>query len=172
MSRLPADVQRRLDRIMEKGLLVVIGDANGADRAVQAYFHRKGYAKVEVFCSGDHPRNNLGKWPLRKIPVPGRQSGLEFYTAKDRSMTDEASVGLMIWDGKSAGTLANASRLIEQGKAVAIYVAPVRAFHDVRTGEEWDSFTAAALPADRTRAAPRAVSKPVARPRLKQAALF
>ena len=30
ITRLEADVRRRLDRIVEKGLLVVIGDANAA----------------------------------------------------------------------------------------------------------------------------------------------
>jgi hypothetical protein len=37
ITRLEAVGRRRLDRIVEKGLPVVIGDANGADKAVQRY---------------------------------------------------------------------------------------------------------------------------------------
>jgi len=35
IRRLEAEVRRRLDRIVEKGLPVIIGDANGADKAVE-----------------------------------------------------------------------------------------------------------------------------------------
>ena len=34
-------------------------------------------------------------------------------------MSEEASFGLMIWDGESAGTLMNVLRLLKQNKSVA-----------------------------------------------------
>jgi hypothetical protein len=34
LSRLSADVRSRLDTIIEKGFTILIGDANGADKAV------------------------------------------------------------------------------------------------------------------------------------------
>ena len=49
VSRLDAPVRVRLDKIVEKGLPVIIGDANGADKAVQQYLFSKHYDKVEVF---------------------------------------------------------------------------------------------------------------------------
>ncbi|HLP47954.1 MAG TPA: hypothetical protein VK469_18565 [Candidatus Kapabacteria bacterium] len=39
---------------------------------------------------------------------------------KDKVMADEATVGFMIWDGKSIGTLTNVFRLISQNKKVII----------------------------------------------------
>jgi hypothetical protein len=35
ISRLPAEVGSRLDTMIEKGFQILIGDANGADKAVQ-----------------------------------------------------------------------------------------------------------------------------------------
>ena len=105
-SRLNAHVHERLDNIMARGFPIVIGDANGADRAVQQYLHSKHYRNVEVFCSGESCRNNVGDWHTRHIPVGAEQTRRpNSYSAKDRIMAQEATVGLMMWDGKSVGTL-------------------------------------------------------------------
>lgn len=37
LSRLNAEVKRRIDTMIEKGFTVLVGDANGADKAVQRY---------------------------------------------------------------------------------------------------------------------------------------
>ena len=37
ISRLPAEVTSRLDTMIEKGFQILVGDANGADKAVQRY---------------------------------------------------------------------------------------------------------------------------------------
>ena len=37
ISRLPAEVKTRLDTMVEKGFQILVGDANGADKAVQRY---------------------------------------------------------------------------------------------------------------------------------------
>jgi len=42
-ARLDAEVSRRFDRIVAKGLPVVIGDASGPDKAVQRYFMERGF---------------------------------------------------------------------------------------------------------------------------------
>jgi hypothetical protein len=69
ISRLAPDVTRRIDAIIERQLAVLVGDANGADKAVQEYLLGKSYERVEVFCSGGGCRNNLGSWPVRDVPV-------------------------------------------------------------------------------------------------------
>ena len=51
VSRLNPEIRRRLDRIIEKGLEVLVGDANGADKAVQRHFKERGYCNVHVFCT-------------------------------------------------------------------------------------------------------------------------
>ena len=67
ISRLNEDIRRRIDRIVAKRLHVLIGDANGVDKAVQRYLHERGYDRVEVFCSGPASRNNVGGWPLHPV---------------------------------------------------------------------------------------------------------
>jgi hypothetical protein len=55
---LNVNVQMRLDTMMEKGFAVLVGDANGADKAAQAYLHGREYPHVEVFCAESACRNN------------------------------------------------------------------------------------------------------------------
>lgn len=50
LSRLNSDVKHRIDTIIEKGFTILIGDANGADRAVQRFVAEKGYRNVIVHC--------------------------------------------------------------------------------------------------------------------------
>jgi hypothetical protein len=114
VSRLDRDVQRRIGRIIEKRLPVLVGDANGADKAVQRFLHDKGYDRVEVFCAGGECRNNVGGWPVRKAQGNGCNRDFGFYAAKDRVMAREASVGLMIWDGRRVGTALKVHRLVCQ----------------------------------------------------------
>lgn len=141
VSLLPAAVRGRLDRIIDKGLPVVIGDANGADKAVQTYLSARDYRNVEIFCAGNAARNNVGGWHVRKITAGGaRRGSLDFYTEKDRAMTDEATVGLMVWDGKSAGTLLNVLRLLNQHKSAVVYVGPAKQFRELKSLTQWDEF--------------------------------
>ena len=138
--RLPAPVLERLDPIIGKALPVVIGDAHGADKAVQEYFSARGYRNVEIFCAGSAARNNIGGWRLRIIETRSLRGTVDFYTAKDRAMTDEATVGLMVWDGKSAGTLLNVLRLLGQQKNVVVYAVPDVQFHEFKNLSQWDAF--------------------------------
>ena len=132
VTRLADEVVRRLEKIVERRLPVVVGDANGADRAVQAFFAARGYELVTVFCTGGVCRNNVGGWPLRAAPAPAGRRGFEFYAAKDVALADEATVGLMLWDGTSRGTLANVERLVARRKPVLVYSATRREFVAVR----------------------------------------
>jgi adenine-specific DNA-methyltransferase len=43
-------------------------------------------------------------------------------------------VGLMIWDGKSIGTLLNVFRLLSQKKEVVVYTVPEKRFQESKTG--------------------------------------
>ena len=140
VSRLNADVRRRIDRIVEKRIGVLIGDANGADKAVQQYLKSGGYDRVEVFYAGGECRNNIGSWPLRAVPTGRRKKDFEYYATKDRLMADEASLGFMIWDGKSLGTLLNMLRLISQRKKVVVYNFPVGEFSELKNQADWEAF--------------------------------
>jgi hypothetical protein len=138
--RLNPEVALRLDRMLAKQVSILVGDAAGADKSVQQYLHVKGYRDVEVFCSGDECRNNVGDWPLRRVAVESRKRDFDFYAAKDQTMSREADSGLMIWDGRSAGTLMNALRLVRQGKQVSIFEAQLDRFQELRRESEWKDF--------------------------------
>lgn len=140
ISRLSSEVHQKLDGLLARNLAIVIGDAAGVDKSVQQYLHARGYRDVEVFCSGDRCRNNLGNWPTRQVVVNSSRRDFDFYATKDLRMSEEASFGLMIWDGESAGTLMNVLRLIKQNKSVVIFEAPKSHFVELKRESEWKEF--------------------------------
>ena len=140
LSQLNKDVKGRLDNIIEKGFTVIVGDANGADKAVQRYLASKHHQKVIVFCMTGECRNNLGKWPTRDITAAPDARGFAYFSTKDRVMVEEADYGLMLWDGKSRGTLTNVVDLVRQGRPVVVYVAPAKAFATLHEPEQLADF--------------------------------
>jgi hypothetical protein len=135
VSKLNAVIHGRLDDLMKRGCTILIGDANGADKAVQTYFAKKHYAKVVVFCV-EQCRNNVGVWPTRSIEPPAGSTGFSYYAAKDFVMADEAQCGVMLWDAKSKGTLQNMLNLIGAGKRTLVYFAPTKDFHVLANQQE------------------------------------
>jgi hypothetical protein len=142
VSHLNASVRTRLDKIVDKAFPVLVGDANGADKALQEYLHTKNYKHVVVYCVGGVCRNNVGRWQHRDIPADTRNRNAQFFSAKDRVMADEATFGLMVWDGKSIGTLLNVYRLIVQGKTAVVYFVPDKRFIDFKVASHWEDFIA------------------------------
>jgi hypothetical protein len=47
-----------------------VGDANGADKAVQRYLADKACPNVLVHCIQDHCRDNVGNWLTRQVVAP------------------------------------------------------------------------------------------------------
>ena len=136
ISRLPAEVKTRLDTMVEKGFQILVGDANGADKAVQRYLADKSYPNVLVHCMKDHCRSNVGSWPTREVDAPRGARGFDYYSLKDRAMAEAAEYGLMLWDGKSKGTVNNVVNLSRDHKPVVVYVAPTRQFRTVKTFDD------------------------------------
>ena len=133
LSRLNSEVRERIDKIVDKGFTVIIGDANGADKAVQQHLHLKHYANVIVFCMEGVCRNNVGSWPTRTIRAANSERrDFAYYSTKDRAMAAEADYGLMLWDGQSRGTLTNVVHLVRQGKPVVVYMASSKSFQMLR----------------------------------------
>ena len=139
ITRLPTAVRTRLEEIVRRAMEVVVGDANGSDRALQAQLAEWNYPRVTVFHVGRAPRNNVGDWPTRRIETAAGAKGFDFYAAKDRAMAQEADCGLMLWDGVSRGTLTNVADLVEHGKPVAIYVSPLQRCVSLRTPAELEA---------------------------------
>ncbi len=133
LGRMNAELAHRLNNIMDKRLCVLVGDANGFDRAAQAYLADNGYREVLVYCTAGECRNNVGDWPIRAVEYHGNDRGREFYTAKDDAMLREADYGLFAWDGKSEGTLRNVRIMAERQRPSSVYVSPLRKFVTIRT---------------------------------------
>lgn len=133
LSRLNTDVKGRLDNVVENGFDVLVGDANGADKAVQKYLFERRYPNVTVFCMAGGCRNNIGSWRTRDITAPTGAKGFAFYSMKDRAMAESATHGLMLWDGESKGTLHNIITLVQRQKPIVVYFGPERLFFNVRT---------------------------------------
>lgn len=140
ISRLPSEVKKRIENVVSSGHRVIVGDANGADKAVQKYLLDSQYEKVTVFCSGATPRNNLGSWGVRCVDAPRNAKGVHFYTVKDREMAREADFGLMIWDGKSPGTILNVLRLVQSGKISVLYNAHTGSVINIKSADQWRGF--------------------------------
>jgi hypothetical protein len=132
ISRLPPEVKVRIDTMVEKGCQILVGDANGADKAIQRYLAGKAYPNVLVHCMEGHCRNNVQNWPVRQVAAPGGARGFAFYSVKDLAMADAADYGLMLWDGKSKGTINNVVNLSRRNKPVVVYLAPTKHFLTVK----------------------------------------
>lgn len=135
ISRLNSSVKRVLDHIMTQHYTVLVGDANGADKAVQRHLMNAGYSCVRVFCAEGKCRNNVGQWQVRSV-VPRGSSGFHFYASKDLEMIEEADFGFMIWDGRSRGTLYNLLHLIAAGKKALLHSSPTRSFETLTTSDD------------------------------------
>lgn len=126
----------RLDTMIEKGFQILVGDANGADKAVQRYLADRSYPNVLVHCMKNHCRNNIGNWPTQQVAAPQGARGFDYYSLKDRAMADAAEYGLMLWDGKSKGTINNVVNLSRHHKPVVVYIAPKKLFLTVKVFDD------------------------------------
>lgn len=114
INELPLGAIASLNRIIELGFEVIVGDASGIDSLVQQYLQSNNYQKVLVyyalFSGNGKPRNTFG-YPT--IGIPGN------YSDRDIQMCSHCDYGLAIWDGQSKGTAANIKR-VKKTKVVIV----------------------------------------------------
>lgn len=146
VSRLNAYIRQRLDRIVDGQLRVCVGDAYGADKAIQEYLKERQYPHVVVFCSASQCRNNLGHWPIQSIEPPHSAKDFAFFSAKDAAMAREADFGLMLWDGKSPGTIVNVARMVSVSKPVALFLSPHKLFITLKERADLEKLLGSASP--------------------------
>jgi hypothetical protein len=133
LSRLTPQIRERLDNIMRRSLAVYIGDAYGADKAVQRYLAKHEYRHVVVYCM-ESCRNNVAEWPERHHQAaPGAKRDRHYFGIKDVAMAGDATCGFMLWDGVSKGTLTNTINLLNAGKSVVLYVSPLKQMFELRS---------------------------------------
>lgn len=128
ISRLNPQIRERLENITSQSFNIIVGDANGADKAIQRFLSESRYSNVTVYCSGARCRNNLGSWKIRSVDVPPSVRGRDFYTRKDRAMAENADYGFVLWDGKSPGSLENVITLLKRDKKALVYFSPDKEF--------------------------------------------
>lgn len=129
-------MKTRIDTMIEKGFTILVGDANGADKAVQRYLADKDSRNVIVHCMTANCRNNIGGWPTQEIAAPPGARGFAYCSIKDQAMVDAAEYGLMLWDGESKGTLNSVIKMVRQDKPVVVYLAPKKAFRNLRSADD------------------------------------
>lgn len=131
IKKLDPMVQVRLVNIIELGHRVIVGDADGADTAIQQFLHESGAINVTVYCVGGQPRNNLGSWSVNNVTTYHKPGSRAYFTAKDIEMAKDADVGLMIWDAKSTGTLSNVIELLTRKRNSTVFINKEKVFHKV-----------------------------------------
>ena len=139
ISRLNLAIRERVDNIVSKKMEVLIGDANGADKAMQKYLAEKEYKEVIVFCMGGNCRNNIGNWKIDVCKSDRIIKDFNYYEIKDRAMSDQADYGFMLWDGQSKGTLNNIINLLQRGKNVLVYFSINKNFLSLKNFSELEN---------------------------------
>lgn len=129
IPKLNKKVEERLYNIYSKNIAVVVGDANGVDKAVQSYFHKLNYQNVNIYAAQGKARCNVGNWIVENVKVESNTKGFDYYAAKDLKMAEVADYGFMIWNGKSKGTLNNIINLLKRNKKTLIYFIPEDKFY-------------------------------------------
>jgi hypothetical protein len=132
VSRLNHTIREKLDDLIARQCEILVGDANGADKAAQEHLAQQQYQHVIVYCMNTC-RNNAGNWPTKQVEASGNRKDFAYYAAKDLAMARDSKCGVMLWDGKSKGTLNNLQQLLTQQKQVLVYLTPENAFHKLRT---------------------------------------
>lgn len=133
ITHLNDTIRSKVDNIMRQHSAIVIGDANGADKAVQSYLAEKSYRNIIVYCMDDDCQNNVGSWPVEQIYADSQLKDFAYYTTKDAKMAQVASCGFMIWDGKSKGTLNNILNLLQLQKNILVYFSPDKSCYKLKS---------------------------------------
>jgi hypothetical protein len=137
ISRLNSEIRERLDNMMRQKFTILVGDANGADKAMQQYLHQCGYREVRVYCM-ETCRNNVGNWPIRPHTAkPGAKRDRHYYGIKDLAMAEDATCGFMLWDGESKGTLTNVVNLLNAHKKCLLHLGPKKLFFKLLASDDF-----------------------------------
>lgn len=128
LTRMNVNVKAKLEAMIQREYVILVGDANGTDKTVQKHLLDRHYSNVIVFCMANGCRNNLGQWEERRIQVYSGKDGFEYYSVKDAEMAREADYGFMLWDAKSKGTFKNILNLLKSNKRTLVYISPQRDF--------------------------------------------
>ena len=135
VKQLDSQVENRILNIISKKYEILIGDARGVDKLAQQFLLNNNYSNITIYCI-NQPRNNIGNWNTKSIKVNSNKMNYNDYSLKDRQMANDATFGLMIWNGKSRGTLNNILNLLELNKKTILYFIPTNKFFTISNVSE------------------------------------
>lgn len=140
---IPDEVKTRVDRIIDSGFDIVVGDSErGVDSATLHYLESKSYANVSVYTIHEKPRIKRvnDSWHVRRVkPTVATKTGKtgkvrnarELEAEKDKAMGAVADFGLVVWQSVytnrfgnisvSKGSLRNMHQLLIADKPVVLY---------------------------------------------------
>ncbi|MBC2580586.1 hypothetical protein [Clostridium sp. DJ247] len=133
VSLLNKHVKERLKNIIFNNFTILVGDANGVDKAIQKFCYELNYNRIKVYATKGNARNNIGKWEVIKVEVSSDKKGFDYYAAKDLEMAKSADYGFMIWNGKSKGTFNNIINLAMLNKNILVYFIPEKTFYTIKS---------------------------------------
>ena len=136
LTQLTASIHKKLEHIINEHLTVLVGDASGADKAVQTFLNDAGYRSVVVYCMDGKCRHNVGNWEEYSVDSEGKIKNFQYFAMKDRKMSEDADYGLMLWDGKSKGTLNNVLNVLEAQKKSRVYVLDKDIFQSIKSATD------------------------------------
>jgi hypothetical protein len=87
LGRINPAITTRLRNLITNKHTVLIGDANGVDKAVQTFFAEDGYRDVVVYCMDGVCRNNVGNWQIKSIDSGGKKKDFAYYAMKDAQLS-------------------------------------------------------------------------------------
>lgn len=153
---IPESVTARVDKIIDSGFGIVIGDSEkGVDAAIIRYLASCNYPNVSVYTIHGKPRARdiLDCWNVCRIEPDIEEKSdasgnirnrRELETEKDRAMGNAADFGLVIWkssyknrfgrESASKGSLRNMHQLLSENKPVVLYKASSDAEEDNEIG--------------------------------------
>lgn len=124
IKKLPMPVQESLTNIIEAGMEILIGDADGIDTMVQNYCKLASYNNVTVYSIYRPPRYIERGFKSKYVsPMINSKKERDLQQEKDAAMTFDSDYSFVIWDGKSKGSYRNIIRAIDNGKKIKLYLA-------------------------------------------------
>jgi len=136
IKKLDKNVTERINNIINYQYDVIVGDANGVDTSIQSYLNENEVKSVEVYCTGNKPRNNLGQWSIKSVDTDAKPGTRAFFTAKDLAMAKDCDYGFLVWDTKSTGTLSNTIELLKRDKYSLVYINKIKKFTKIKKVED------------------------------------
>jgi hypothetical protein len=121
INSIPAVVESKITQICKSGVTFLVGDAPGADTLFQKLLLDFKYSKVIIHHVDQYPRNNLGSWNSIRVETTRKTKNWLYFGKKDIEMTKSCNISLVIWDGRSDGSVLNCFRALNQDKQVLLF---------------------------------------------------